>query len=737
MIEPPVPSSSDPPAPGDAPARLRAEVRGAVQGVGFRPFVFRLASELELTGWVRNDTRGVFLEVEGPRARLERFLERLRAEAPPVAAIHDLAHAWLETAGFAGFEIRHEDAGGARTAVLLPDLATCPDCLAETREPAQRRFGYAFTNCTNCGPRFSIIRELPYDRPNTSMGAFGMCADCRREYEDPRDRRFHAQPIACPACGPRLAWVEVTAAGAPRPGAADAGAAAVRALAGGGTEALKGLGGYQVLCDAANEAAVAALRLAKGRQEKPFAVMCADVEQARTLCEVSEEAAAVLRSPRCPIVLLPLAPGAPVAANVAPRLSQLGVMLPATPLHHSVCASFGRPLVATSGNLSEEPIVTDDAGAVAKLGGMVAGILSHDRPIVRHVDDSVGTFLAGAFRLLRRARGYAPMPVRVRGDWPAILAVGAHLKNTVALAVGDQVFVSQHIGDLETPEAMGAFERVIEDFLRMYDVRPAAIAHDLHPAYLSTGWALEAAARMEVPLVGVQHHHAHLAACLAEHGADGPALGVTWDGTGWGPNGTVWGGEFLRGDAAGFERVAHLRAFRLPGGEVAVREPNRAAIGLLRAALGPAWVERDDLAPVRAFSARDRALLERVLDRELGSPVTTSAGRLFDAIAALAGLGEAMTFEGQAAMHLEFAADPGERGAYPVRLLPPRVPGGPRVVDWEPMLDAILGDQPSWLPSELRQCLNAIAQAAPNLRQDRRFMRGIRGAGGFIRPGGG
>jgi len=456
--------------------------------------------------------------------------------------------------------------------------------------------------------------------------------------------------------------------------------------------AVKGLGGYQLVCDATSDSAVHRLRRKKGRAEKPFAVMCADVAEARTLCDVDDDAAAVLESPECPIVLLPLKPAAPIAPNVAPRLSHLGVMLPATPLHHLLCRRLGRPLVATSGNLSEEPIVIEDDDACARLAPMVAGVLSHDRPIVRHVDDSVGWFVAGEFRLLRRARGYAPLPVRVRGEWPAILAVGAHLKNTVALAVRDQVFVSQHIGDLETEGALRAFERVIEDFLRMYRVRPEAIAHDLHPDYLSTQWARAASERLGAPLVGVQHHHAHLAACLAEHGAHGPALGVTWDGTGWGPDGTVWGGEFLLGDASGFERVAHLRPFRLPGGETAVREPARSAAGALREVLGPAWVEERGLRPTMSFRDTGRGVMERMMAKGLNSPATTSAGRLFDALAALAGLNQPMNFEGQAAMRFEAIAEPGDHGAYPVEVRAPELEGAAMVVDWAPLVAAVLED---------------------------------------------
>jgi hydrogenase maturation protein HypF len=676
--------------PSPRPERLRAEIRGAVQGVGFRPFVFRLATDLGLAGWVVNDTRGVVLEVEGPRGPLERFLDRLRADAPPQAVVHSLEHTWLEPAGFRAFEIRHSDEAGARTAVLLPDLATCPDCLSETLTPGERRHRYPFTNCTRCGPRFSLIVDLPYDRPNTTMRGFAMCEACAREYADPLDRRFHAQPIACPECGPRL--LLTTADGQERERGDAALREAARAIREGRIVAMKGLGGYQLLCDATNEEVVRRLRGRKGREEKPFALMCADLSAVRALCEVDAAAAAVLGSRECPIMLLPRRAEAAVSPEVAPRLSQLGVMLPASPLHHLLCAEAGMPLVATSGNLSDEPIAIGDGEARSRLGAIADDFLSHNRPIERHVDDSVGFVLAGEFRLLRRARGYAPLPVRVRGEWPTILAVGAHLKNTVALAMGGQVFLSQHIGDLETRESLRAFERVIEDFLRLYEARPVAIAHDLHPDYLSTQWARAAALRLDAPLVAVQHHHAHLASCLAEHGVEGPALGVTWDGTGWGPDGTVWGGEFLLGDAEGFERVAHLRPFRLPGGEASVREPRRTAVGLLREALGPAWAERDDLAPVRAFGPRERGVLERILERGLGSPLTSSAGRLFDAVAALAGLGDTITFEGQAAMHFEFAADPDERGAYPLAVRPAPAPGAPLVLDWEPLLHAVLED---------------------------------------------
>ena len=693
-----------------SPQRLRLEVRGAVQGVGFRPFVFRLAGELALPGWVLNDARGVFIEVEGPRRTLERFHERIVSERPPRALVQSVEAAWLPPAGFTAFEIRHTDEAGVKTALVLPDLATCPDCLAEVLDPAERRHGYAFTNCTNCGPRFTILRGLPYDRPNTTMRGFALCVDCRREYQEPRDRRFHAQPIACPACGPALALWD--AGGAALSGRETAIPAAASALAEGRIVAVKGLGGFHLVCDARDGAAVARLRQRKLRLGKPLALMVRDLDQARELCEVSDLAARQLASVEAPILLLPRRATAPVAAEVAPGNPYLGVMLPATPLHHLLLRACGFPVVATSGNLSDEPICTDEYRALNRLGAIADLFLVHNRAIERHVDDSVAWIAAGRMRLLRRARGFAPLPVTVKRELPVILAVGAHLKNTVALSVGRQVFLSQHIGDLETEEALSAFERVIADFQRLYDVRPVAIAHDLHPDYLSTRWALAATgtvdgggtaggdpaatARGVAPrLIGVQHHHAHLVSCLAENKVEGRALGVTWDGTGYGTDGTVWGGEFLLGDAAGFERMAHLRPFPLPGGEAAVREPRRAALGLLWEAHGEEALVGPGRGAAGLFDGAELKVIGRMLDRGLNCPVTTSMGRLFDAVAALMGLHPSVTFEGEAAMALEWLADPAERGAYPVDLLPGRARAGPRppvVLDWGPLLEAVLED---------------------------------------------
>jgi hydrogenase maturation protein HypF len=686
--------------------RLRVEIHGAVQGVGFRPFVYRLATELGLAGWVLNNTTGVFIEVEGAQPALAEFLRRLPLEQPPRALIQSLDASWLAPAGYAHFEIRHSDGQGSKTALVLPDIATCPDCLREIFDPADRRRGYPFTNCTNCGPRFSIIQALPYDRPNTTMRRFVMCPACQAEYDSPLDRRFHAQPNACPVCGPRLSVIgdRLSVNGERcesetdhRLPIIDDLQIAANALRAGQIVAAKGLGGFHLLVDAGNAEAVQRLRQRKQRYEKPLALMVKDLAAARRLVEV-DEAAALLASAEAPIVLLPRRADAPAAANVAPGSPTLGVMLAYTPLHHLLLDAVNRPLVATSGNLSDEPICIANDEAVQRLGAIADLFLVHDRPIERHVDDSVAWIVEGQPRLLRRARGYAPLPVLLAQPAPTILAVGAHLKNSVALSVGRQVFISQHIGDLETAEALAAFERVIADFLRLYEAEPVAIAHDMHPDYLSTRWAQgevdkETGRQGHKARVVVQHHHAHLASCLAENGAAGPALGVTWDGAGYGLDGTIWGGEFLLGDAADFTRVAHLRPFRLPGGDAAARGPRRVALALLWELFGEAALEMNDLAPIRALPPSERLVLGQMLRRGLSAPVTTSAGRLFDGVAALLGLHPQVSFEGQAAMALEYAADPTVSDAYPLPLRPANRPAASALLlDWQPMLAALLSD---------------------------------------------
>jgi hydrogenase maturation protein HypF len=690
--------------------RLRIEVDGAVQGVGFRPFIYRLAREMSLDGWVANDTGGVIVEVEGTEDSLKRFLARLPAEKPPPASIRDTRVHRLAAEGYRGFRIERSERQGLKTVQVLPDLAICPSCLEEIRDPRNRRHGYPFTNCTQCGPRFSIIRSLPYDRPRTTMRDFTFCAACRAEYEEPSNRRFHAQPNACHDCGPQLALWD--ASGGKLAAGADALRLAQKTLRDGDIVAVKGLGGFHLMVDAGSGTAVHHLREKKIRREKPLAIMVRDLAAARELCRLDDEAEALLVSPEAPVVLLPRLPGTAVHETVAPNNPCLGIMLAYTPLHLLLLDELEFPVVATSGNLSDEPICTDEHDAVRRLGGVADSFLVHDRPIARHVDDSVAWIFDGKPRLLRRARGWAPRPVVLDKKLPPILAVGAHLKNAVALSVGRQVFVSQHIGDMETPEAVEAFEHVIADFLELYDANPVAVAHDLHPDYVSTNWARDNVAEFDraddgglssgglnrlvgAKLVPVQHHHAHLAACLAENSFHGAALGVTWDGTGYGLDGTVWGGEYLVGTRSSFQRVAHFLPFRLPGAEAAIREPRRTALALLWQLGGGAERWSENLPPVASFSSTELALLAKMLERGINSPETTSAGRLFDGVAALIGLSLRTTFDGQAAMALEFAADPSVRDGYPVRLIETEAngPAGPLLVDWRPLLEAVLEDR--------------------------------------------
>jgi len=660
--------------------RARVVVRGAVQGVGFRPFVYRLANELRLAGWVLNSVQGVFIEVEGTAEILRLFLRRLEKERPPRAFIQSFESSFLDCVGYDGFEIRESDEHGEKTALILPDIATCADCLSEIFDSDDRRFRYPFTNCTNCGPRFSIIEALPYDRANTSMKAFTMCADCDREYHDPLDRRFHAQPNACPRCGPRLELWDRD--GKLVASADEALRRAVESVQEGRILALKGLGGFQLIVDATNEAAVVRLRQRKHREAKPLAVMVPSLAEARKLCHISELEERLLMSPEAPIVLLQRDITTGLAASVAPANPNLGVMLPYTPLHHLLLHSPGVPIVATSGNLSDEPICTDAREALERLHEIAEIFLVHDRPIVRHMDDSIARIMAGRELLLRRARGYAPLPVQLPKATKPILALGAHLKNTVALGMGRNVFVSQHIGDLETEQAYRAFVKSAADLPRLYEVSPDLVVSDRHPDYLST----KHAARLSLPIRSVQHHWAHIAACMAENDLAPPLLGVSWDGTGDGGDGTIWGGEFLAIDADGFTRVAHLRQFRLPGGEAAVKEPRRSALGLLYEIFGEQLWEHHDL--LGAFDRIELSLLRQMLEKNVNAPLTSSAGRLFDAIAGLIGLRSRTSFEGQAAMELEFAVQPGVEDAYSFALLD----GSPLVLDWQPAILGIIDD---------------------------------------------
>jgi hydrogenase maturation protein HypF len=662
-------------------ARRRIRVRGTVQGVGFRPFLHRRATELGLTGWAANEGGDVVLEVEGSEPTLDELVRTVRERPPPLAAVETVEVESVAPAGGTGFRIVASTPGADPDLRVSADVAPCDACLAELSDPRDRRFGYPFTNCTDCGPRYTIVRAVPYDRPATTMAGYAMCPACQSEYDDPSDRRFHAQPNACPECGPRLTW---TAQGEPvsGPGAL---AAAVACLSGGGTIAVKSVGGYHLACDATLPAAVAGLRARKQRPDKPFAVMVRDPAAADALCLLDPVARAMLASPRRPVVLAPRRAGAAVADEVAPGLPELGVMLPPSPVHVLLLAALDRPLVMTSGNLSDEPVACDDDEARDRLGPLVDGVLGHDRPIAVRADDSVVRAAGGRLQVLRRARGWVPQPVRlpVDADRP-VLAVGAQLKNTVALARGRALVLSQHLGDLQHWATSVAFEQAIEHLTGLARVRPAAVAHDLHPDYRSTAWARDSG----LPLVGVQHHHAHVASCLVEHGRTEPVLGIAFDGLGLGTDGTLWGGEFLLADLTGFRRVGHLTSAALPGGDAAVREPWRTALSWLHRALGEDVAA--GLGP--ALDPRWAAVLSLV--RSGRSPETSSVGRLFDAVAALLGVRSRVSYEGQAAVELEALActvDGARAPVYPMAL----VDG---VLDPGPLLGQVVADRARGLP---------------------------------------
>ncbi len=676
------------PARVDTTSRLCVNVRGAVQGVGMRPFVYRLATDLHLEGFVMNTGQGVVIEVQGAASSREAFMQRLVAQLPAAAFIQSMESTVLDPVPVTGFAIRDSEVSGERTALVMPDLATCPDCLAELRNPVDRRYRYPFVNCTNCGPRYSIILSMPYDRSSTTMSGFRMCDRCRAEYEDPTDRRFHAQPVACPACGPRLELLDCL--GAVLAHRDEALGLACDALRRGLVVAVKGLGGFQLLVDATNPQAVNRLRERKRREHKPFAVMAPSLDWVRENCALEEAEEALLRSAASPIVLVRRAGGSDaVVSSVAPGNPYLGVMIPYTPLHHLLLDELGFAVVATSGNLSQEPICTQTREALARLSGLADLFLVHDRPIARHVDDSIVRVVLGRELVLRRARGYAPLPVPVPGNAPAVLAVGAHMKNAVAVAVGPNAFIGQHVGDLESEESLLAFSGCVGSLTLLFDARPEVVACDAHPDYLSSRHARG----MGLAVIEVQHHHAHVLSCMAENGITGPVLGVAFDGTGWGPDGTIWGGEFLVVDGGGYRRVGRLRPFRLPGGEAAVREPRRSALALLVELHGDAPGGFHDEPDPDAFSKTEQADLLRMIRRGVNSPVTSSAGRLFDGVASLVGLARRCSFEGQAAMELEHCVRADVLGSvYEAPLVrDTRIPGLV-MVDWGPMVSAIAMD---------------------------------------------
>jgi hydrogenase maturation protein HypF len=679
--------------------RLRVRVEGTVQGVGFRPFVYRVATQLGLGGWVLNDSRGVLIEAEGDRRALEELLERLRTGGPPLAIVDRVSEETIAATGELEFRITESEDGGEAEAAVSPDVATCDDCLAELRDPDDRRYRYPFTNCTNCGPRFTIVRGVPYDRPLTTMASFEMCELCRAEYEDPLDRRFHAQPNACPACGPSLRLVDRAGRSLAEGNEASL-EAAILALAEGGIVAVKGLGGYHLACRADDESVVAELRARKHREDKPFALMAPSIDSALDLVEPDDAAGALLTSRERPIVLAPRRTDAPIAESVAPTSRELGVMLPYSPLHHLLLADSNAVLVMTSANVSDEPIAYRDEDALGRLAEIADVFLVHDRPIETRTDDSVVRVVADRPLFLRRSRGYVPRALPLSAGGP-ILACGAELKSTFCLAKGERAWVGHHIGDLKNYETLRSFTEGVEHFEELFAVKPELVAHDLHPEYLSTKYALE---REDVETVGVQHHHAHLAACLAEHREPGRAVGAIFDGTGYGTDGTVWGGELLVGDRGGFERAGHLHPVRMPGGERAIRQPWRMACSWLLETLG----SEPPLPPLLAqrVSEEDWSKMAELAGTGLASPVTSSAGRLFDAVAALCGIRAEVNYEGQAAVELEAAADPAVHESYP---LP-----GTELLDARETVLAILADLGAGVPvaEVAAKFHNAMAEGA-------------------------
>jgi hydrogenase maturation protein HypF len=671
---------------------IHVSVRGVVQGVGFRPFVYQIANKHNLKGWVCNTSGDVKIEVEGERAALDGFLADLVSLAPPLARLEDMVVTNSPPKGYTGFEIRHSIAEEGKYQLVSPDIATCEPCLKEVLDPKDRRYRYPFTNCTNCGPRFTIIEDIPYDRPKTTMRIFKMCPQCQQEYDNPLDRRFHAQPNACPKCGPSLKLVDNN--GDPVE-TDDVLAAAARLLKDGRILAIKGLGGFLLACDATNEKAVKLLRERKRRPFKPLAIMVATLDEAKRHCHVSEKEEELLTSPQCPIVLLKRKKESTVSASIAPNLNYLGVMLPYTPLHHILLRETGLPLVMTSGNLSEEPIAKDNDEALRRLNGIADYFLLHNRDIYSRYDDSVAVVELGKPQIVRRARAYAPYPIHLPFQSRQILACGAELKNTFCLTKDNYAFVSQHIGDLENLETMEHFETTLELYEKLFRIEPEIVAYDMHPEYLSTKYAKALAEqRKDRRFVPVQHHHAHIVSCMVENRIESPVIGISFDGTGYGTDGRIWGGEFLIADYKRFERAGHLEYVPMPGGVAAIERPYRMAISYLLTLFG-----KDALTPDLAFlndvSKDEIALIRTQLDKKINSPLTSSSGRLFDAVSALIGIRGRIDYEAQAAIEMEMAADESERGSYSLGIIER---DGASIVQLKELFNDILRDLKEHLP---------------------------------------
>lgn len=684
--------------------RVKIHIQGAVQGVGFRPFVWRLATDLNLSGWVRNTGFGVFIEAEGTRVAVAKFLSLIPVEKPPLARIHSFKHFYLDPIGTIDFKIDQSSDSSETTAWMLPDIATCPDCSAELFDPENRRYLYPFINCTHCGPRFSIIEELPYDRQNTSMKIFTMCPDCQAEYENPADRRFHAQPNACPACGPNVELWDATGSVLSKNHAAIL--QTVQFIKQGSIIALKGLGGFHLIVDATSDDAVRRLRQKKAREEKPFAVMAPHLKAIKRYCDCARQEQQLLDSPESPIVLLPKRDTkTALSVSIAPNNPMLGLMLPYTPLHHIILHLFKSPIVATSGNLADETICIDNSEALARLGGIADYFLVHNRPIVHHVDDSIVRIMADRPVILRRARGYAPLPIMLNHDVKPCLAVGGHLKNTIAVAKGRHAYISQHIGDLETENSITTLQQTLADFAALYKVDAQLVAHDAHPDYASTHYARSRDGEKRA----IQHHVAHVYSCLADNELEPPALGIAWDGTGYGEDGTFWGGEFFLLDQQSVRRLAHLRTFPLAGGEQAIKHPFRSAIGLLYEMAPDAFQKYHDLPPFQQLDMAERRTLEKMLKKRINTVRTSSAGRLFDAVASLLDIQHINHYEGQAPMLLEFAAyNEKTSRVYPCCIDLSADTAAVWSLNWQPMIESILLD----IKKKVKSC--AIAAAFHN-----------------------
>ncbi|HUS04214.1 MAG TPA: carbamoyltransferase HypF, partial [Dehalococcoidia bacterium] len=712
----------------DAPLLAHIDVRGIVQGVGFRPFVYGLATKHNLKGWVCNTSEGVKIEVEGEAQAIRQFQLELKTKAPPLAHIENIAITYHPPTGYKGFEIRHSIAEEGKYQLISPDIATCKACLSEVLSPDNRRYRYPFTNCTNCGPRFTIIKDMPYDRPKTTMRHFQMCPQCQAEYNNPLDRRFHAQPNACPKCGPRVELVDAQGKIAASP---DPIASASQLLRKGKIIAIKGLGGFLLACDASNKTAVRTLRQRKKRPFKPLAIMVTDIDEVKKHCYVSPEEEKLLSSPQSPIVLMRWKGNSPVSREVAPNLEYLGVMLPYTPLHHILLRDSQLPLVMTSGNLSEEPIAKDNDEALRRLSGIADYFLMHNRDIYSRYDDSVAIVERGTSQLVRRARSYAPYPIHLKFKTKQVLGCGAQMNNTFCLTRDNYAFLSQHIGDLENIETLEHFDNTISLYKRLFRIEPEIIAHDLHPDYLSTRYARELGSS-GVKLIPVQHHHAHIASCMADNGLDTPVIGVAFDGTGLGSDGHIWGGEFMVADYQSFNRVAHLEYLPLPGGDAAIKRPYRIAISYLLTLLGENALntviakaaKQSQSHFMKKVSKVEIQIIKRQIERGLNSPLTSSMGRLFDAISAMIGIRGEIDYEGQAAVELEMIAYKGNhtnsKETYPYHIVEDN---GIRIVKLGDLLSAIVEDLGQNVPqgrisirfhNTIAQMTNAMCQLMAN-----------------------